>query len=46
MTLAAGLTLATVDCQYVADQVMMKATYRLWVTPAERAAMEGVLRGC
>ena len=26
-------------CQYVADQVMIKATYRLWVTPAERAAM-------
>src|SRR6478672_1378806 len=25
-------------CQYVADQVMIKATYRLWVTPAERAA--------
>jgi hypothetical protein len=33
-------------CQYVADQVMIKATYRLWVTPAERAAMAGVLRGC
>ena len=26
-------------CQYVADQVMVKSTYRLWVTSAENAAM-------
>lgn len=34
------------DCQYVADQVMIKYTYRLWVTPAERSALAHVLRRC
>jgi len=33
-------------CQYVADLVMIKATYRLWVTPTERAVMARVLRTC
>jgi len=33
-------------CQYVARQISVKAAYRLWVTPAERAAMERVLRLC
>ena len=33
-------------CQYVADQVMVKSTYRLWVTSAEKAAMTRVLRSC
>jgi hypothetical protein len=30
----------------VADQVMIKYTYRLWVTPAERSALAHVLRRC
>ena len=34
------------DCQYAADQVMIKRTYRLWVTPAERAALASALRRC
>jgi Protein of unknown function (DUF1524) len=33
-------------CQYVARQVSVKATYHLWVTPAERDAIEAVLAGC
>jgi hypothetical protein len=33
-------------CQYVADQVMIKSAYRLWATPAEKAAMVRVFRGC
>jgi hypothetical protein len=33
-------------CAYVARQVAVKARYRLWVTPAERAAIERVLAGC
>ena len=33
-------------CQYVARQVSVKATYRLWVTPAERDAMQRVLATC
>ncbi len=33
-------------CTYVARQVAVKAKYRLWVTPAERDAISGVLAGC
>ncbi|MCP2032206.1 hypothetical protein L1277_002305 [Okibacterium sp. HSC-33S16] len=33
-------------CEYVARQVSVKAAYGLWVTAAERSAMEGVLVGC
>ncbi len=33
-------------CSYVARQVSVKATYRLWVTKAEREAMRRVLTTC
>lgn len=33
-------------CAYVARQVAVKAKYRLWVTTAERDAIDRVLRGC
>jgi hypothetical protein len=33
-------------CQYVADQVAVKAKYDLWVTPAEDAAIASVLSSC
>jgi hypothetical protein len=33
-------------CTYVARQVAVKVRYRLWVTPAERDAIGGVLAGC
>ena len=33
-------------CAYVARQVAVKRTYRLWVTPAEQAAMVDVLSAC
>lgn len=33
-------------CQYVARQLAVKSRYRLWVTPAERAAMARVLGKC
>ena len=33
-------------CTYVTRQVEVKATYGLWVTPAERAAMEAILETC
>jgi hypothetical protein len=33
-------------CGYVARQVSVKATYGLWVTPAERDAMTRVLNSC
>jgi hypothetical protein len=33
-------------CSYVARQVAVKAKYRLWVTPAEKAAIRRVLAGC
>lgn len=33
-------------CGYVARQVLVKERYGLWVTPAERDAMERVLAGC
>ncbi|GAA2655020.1 hypothetical protein GCM10010307_67680 [Streptomyces vastus] len=33
-------------CTYVAGQVAVKKKYGLWVTEAEKAAMERVLSGC
>jgi hypothetical protein len=33
-------------CAYVARQIAIKATYGLWVTPPERAAMSRVLATC
>ena len=33
-------------CTYVAKQIAVKAKYKLWVTAAERAAMQKVLSGC
>lgn len=33
-------------CQYVARQIAVKAKYRLWVTQAERDAMQKVLSTC
>jgi hypothetical protein len=33
-------------CTYVEHQVAVKTTYRLWVVPAERAAIERVLARC
>jgi hypothetical protein len=33
-------------CQYVARQIAVKAKYQLWVTPAEKSAMQQVLATC
>lgn len=33
-------------CQYVARQIAIKKKYRLWVTEAEKRAMQEVLAGC
>lgn len=33
-------------CEYVARQIAVKRDYRLWVTPAEKSAMEAVLNTC
>ncbi|MFW0121902.1 HNH endonuclease family protein [Rothia sp. CCM 9419] len=33
-------------CEYVARQISVKAIYHLWVTPAEKQAMENVLKEC
>lgn len=33
-------------CQYVARQIAVKQVYSLWVTPAEKSAMETVLLRC
>ena len=33
-------------CTYVARQIVVKASYDLWVTPAEDDAMRDVLEGC
>lgn len=33
-------------CGYVARQVLVKERYDLWVTPAERDAMDRILAGC
>jgi hypothetical protein len=37
---------ASFDCVYVARQISVKATYSLWVTPAEHDAMARVLTTC
>lgn len=34
------------QCTYVARQIVVKATYELWVTPSEDEAMRDVLAGC
>lgn len=39
-------SLRSYRCAYVARQIAVKAKYRLWVTAAEKAAMEGVLVSC
>lgn len=36
----------TYHCTYVARQIVVKATYNLWVTPDEHAAMRDVLADC
>lgn len=33
-------------CRYVADQVAVKARYRLWLAPAEHDAIDRILAGC
>ena len=33
-------------CQYVARQIAVKKSYQLWVTPAEKTAMQRVLSSC
>ncbi|AAT88694.1 conserved hypothetical protein [Leifsonia xyli subsp. xyli str. CTCB07] len=33
-------------CEYVARQISVKATYGLWVTPAEKSAMMDILADC
>ena len=33
-------------CEYVARQTAVKAKYQLWVTPAEHAAIAGILGNC
>ena len=33
-------------CTYIEKQVAVKATYGLWVTPAEHDAMARILKGC
>ena len=33
-------------CHYVARQISVKAAYRLWVTPAEKDAMQRILATC
>ena len=33
-------------CGYVSRQVLVKERYGLWVTPAERDAMDRILAGC
>ena len=37
---------STFRCEYVARQVAIKKKYTLWVTPAEKRAMEQVFVGC
>lgn len=34
------------QCQYVARQISVKYKYKLWVTPAEKLAMQKVLANC
>jgi hypothetical protein len=38
--------LKSVRCAYVAQQIVVKAKYGLWVTPPEKAAMQGLLAKC
>ena len=35
-----------IRCAYVAQQIVVKAKYKLWVTPAEKAAMVDLLAKC
>ncbi|CAN2212085.1 Domain of unknown function DUF1524 [Candidatus Nanopelagicaceae bacterium] len=35
-----------IRCAYVAQQIVVKAKYGLWVTPPEKAAMAGLLSKC
>jgi hypothetical protein len=35
-----------IRCAYVAQQIVVKAKYGLWVTPPEKAAMVGILAKC
>jgi len=35
-----------IRCAYVAQQIVVKAKYGLWVTPPEKAAMVGLLSKC
>jgi hypothetical protein len=37
---------ASYRCEYVARQISVKATYALWITPAELDAMAGILSNC
>lgn len=37
---------ASYNCTYVARQVAVKTKYALWLTPAEKNAMDGVLETC
>lgn len=37
---------ASYHCTYVSRQILVKATYDLWVTPSEHDAMRDVLAGC
>jgi hypothetical protein len=43
---ATWLPVKPARCAYVARQIAVKAKYRLWVTPAEAAAMTRVLASC
>ena len=38
--------LKTIRCAYVAQQIVVKAKYGLWVTPPEKAAMVSLLANC
>lgn len=38
--------LKSIRCAYVAQQIVVKAKYGLWVTPPEKAAMVGLLAKC
>jgi len=38
--------LKSIRCAYVAQQIVVKAKYGLWVTPPEKAAMVGLLSKC
>jgi hypothetical protein len=35
-----------IRCAYVAQQIVVKAKYKLWVTPSEKAAMVALLEKC